>query len=75
MGPDLDSLGMYRVGIDSEYICRRMLRLDLPGRRPRERPRGRFTDQVKQDMKLVGAKEEHAEDRVRWRQMIRCGNP
>ena len=32
-------------------------------------------DGVKEDMKLVGVREEEAEDRVRWGQMIRCGDP
>ena len=58
--------------MDSEYIGRRMLRLELPGRRPRGRPKRRFMDVVKEDMKVVGVKEKEAEDRVRWRQMIRC---
>ncbi|KAF7653604.1 hypothetical protein LDENG_00081120, partial [Lucifuga dentata] len=57
------------------HIGRRMLRLELPGRRPRGRPKRRFMDVVKEDMKLVGVREEEAEDRVRWRQMIRCGDP
>ncbi|KAF3697472.1 hypothetical protein EXN66_Car013152 [Channa argus] len=57
-----------------EYICRRMLRLELPGRRSRGRAKRRFMDVVREDMKLVGVREEDAEDRVRWRQMIRCGD-
>ena len=39
---------------DSEYIGRRMLRLELPGRRPKGRLKRRFMDVVKEDMKLVG---------------------
>lgn len=31
-------------------------------------------DLVKQNMKLVGVREEEAENRFRWRQMIRCGD-
>ena len=31
-------------------------------------------DVVKEDMKVVGVREEDAEDRVRWRQPIRCGD-
>ncbi|KAK2875054.1 hypothetical protein Q8A73_024333, partial [Channa argus] len=58
-----------------EYIGRRMLRLELPGRRSRGRPKRRFMDVVREDMKLVGVREEDAEDRVRWRHMIRCGDP
>ena len=60
---------------DSEYIGNRMLRLELPGKRPRGRPKRRFMDVVKEDMKVVGVREEDAKDRVRWRQMIRCGDP
>lgn len=32
-------------------------------------------DVLKEDMKVVGMAEENAEDMVRWRQMIRCGDP
>ena len=52
---------------DSEYISRKMMRLELPGRRPRGRPKRRFMDVVKEDMKLVGVRDEDEEDRVRWR--------
>ena len=31
-------------------------------------------DVVREDMKLVGVREEDAEDRIRWRQMICCGD-
>ena len=31
-------------------------------------------DVMKEDMKLVGVREEDAEDRARWRQMIGCDN-
>ncbi|KAK3511348.1 hypothetical protein QTP70_004529 [Hemibagrus guttatus] len=44
---------------DSEYIGRRMLDMDV----------------INEDMKLVGARVEDAEDRDRWREMIRCGDP
>lgn len=43
-----------------------MLRLELPGRRPRERPKRRFMDEVKEDMKLVGVREEGADGSL-WR--------
>ena len=52
----------------------RMLRLELPGGRPRGRPERRFMDVVKEDMKVVSVKEETAEDRARWRQLIRRGD-
>ena len=61
---------------DSEYIGRRMLSFDLPGRRrSRGRPKRRFRDVVKEDMKVAGVREEDAGDRVRWMQLIGCGDP
>ena len=51
------------------------MRLELPGRRSRGRPKRRFVDAVKEDMKLVGVREEDAGDRVRWRWMIHCSCP
>ncbi|KAK3525918.1 hypothetical protein QTP70_010973 [Hemibagrus guttatus] len=60
---------------ESEYIGRRMLDMELPGRRQRGRPKRRYMDGIKEDMKLVGASVEDAEDRDRWREMIRCGDP
>ncbi|KAK3508706.1 hypothetical protein QTP70_004246 [Hemibagrus guttatus] len=59
---------------ESEYIGRRMLDMELPGRRQRGRPKRRYMDGINEDMKLVGASVEDAEDRGRWREMIRCGD-
>ena len=44
--------------------------MELPGRRPRGRPTRRFLDVVKEDVKLLGVREEDADDRVRWRRII-----
>ena len=59
---------------DSEYIWRSMTWLELPGRRPRGGPKRRFIDIEKEDMNLVGVREADAEDIVKWRWMIPCGN-
>ncbi|KAK3508959.1 hypothetical protein QTP70_015383, partial [Hemibagrus guttatus] len=50
---------------ESEYIGRRMLDMELPGRRRRGRPKRRYMDGINEDMKLVGASVEDAEDRDR----------
>ena len=60
---------------DEAYVGRRMLEMDLPGRRKRGRPKRRYMDVMKEDMIEIGVTEEDAEDRVRWRRMIRCGDP
>lgn len=53
---------------ESEYNGRRMPRLEQPVRRPGGGPKKRFMDGVEEDTRLVGMKEEDAEDRVRLRQ-------
>ena len=60
---------------DEGYIGQRMLRMGLPGRRKRGRPKRRFLDAVREDMKAVGLTEEDAGDRLKWKQMFCCGDP
>ena len=60
---------------DQEYIGRRIMEMELPERRRRGRPRRRFLDVVKEDMREVRAKETDVEDRMVWRKIIRCGYP
>ena len=60
---------------DQEYVVRKMMEMELPGKRKRRRPKKRFLDVVKEDMKEVGAKEIDIEDRKMWRMMICCGHP
>ena len=60
---------------DQEYVGRKMMEMELLGKRRRGRPKRRFLDVVKEDMGEVGAKEMDVEDRKMWRMMIRCGHP
>ena len=60
---------------DDGYIGRRVLRMELPGKRKRGRPKRRFMDVVKEDMAEVEVTEEDAEDRSNWRWKIRSGDP
>ena len=60
---------------DDGYIGKRVLRMELPGKRKRGRPKRRFMDVVKEDMAEVEVTEEDAEDRSNWRWKIRCGDP
>ena len=52
-----------------------MLRMELPGKRKRGRPKRRFMDVVKEDMAEVEMTEEDTVDRRNWRKKIRCGDP
>ena len=40
----------------------------------RQKEKKRFMDVVRKDMQIVGAGEDDAEDRQRWRSMTRCGD-
>ena len=48
---------------DQEYVGRKMMEMELPGKRKRGRPKRRFLDVVKENMEEVGAKEMDIEDR------------
>ena len=60
---------------DQEYVGRKMIEMELQGKRKRGRPKRRFLDVVKEDMGEVGVKETDVENRTCWRNMIRCGYP
>ena len=60
---------------DQEYVGRKIMEIELPGKRRRGRQKRRFLDVVKEDMGEVGVKETDVEDIKVWRMMIRCGHP
>ena len=47
---------------DQEYVGRKMMEMELPGKRRRGRPKRRFLDVVKEDLGEVGAKERDVEE-------------
>ena len=59
---------------DDGYIGRTMLRMELPRKRKRGRPKRRFMDVVKEDIAEVEVTEEDTEDRNNWNWKIRCGD-
>ena len=58
-----------------EYIGRKMMEMELLGKRKIGRPKRRFLDIVKEDIREVGVKEMDVEDRMVWRKIIWCGYP
>ena len=52
---------------DYGYVRRRILRMELPGKRKQERPKRRFMDAVRQDMAGAEVTEEDKKDRTEWR--------
>ena len=51
---------------DAGYIGRRMLTMELPGKRKRGRPKRRFMDAVREGMTAVEVTEEEAGERADW---------
>ena len=60
---------------EEEYIGRRMLEMDVPGRRKRGRPKRRYMDVIAEDMRAAGVRVEDTTNREKWRSLIRCGDP
>ena len=56
---------------DQEYVGRKMMKMELWGKRKRGRSKRRFLDVVKE----VDTKETDVEDRMVWRKIICCGHP
>ena len=48
--------------------------MDLPGRGARGRPRRRFVDAVKEDMKVARVSEDDILDRPKWMKAASCKN-
>ena len=56
---------------EQESNLRQMMDMEIPGRRPRARPRGRWRDLVNRDMRELRVVPEDADDRNFWRRRIR----
>ena len=57
------------------YVGKRMVKMAIPGKRRRRRSKRRWTDLVREDMEIVGAREGDEVDRVLWRRLSRYGDP
>ena len=58
---------------ESKHICAKSLKLEVPGRRSRVRPKKRWSDNVKGDMKKYQLTEDMAQDRKYWMTKILAG--
>ena len=57
------------------YVGKRMMEMAVPGRRKRGRPRRRWVDLAKEDLKSIGAKEGDEINQIKWRILSRYGDP
>ena len=53
-----------------EDMTRTVLGMEMPGKRPRGRPRIRWMDNIRRDMRLHGLDESMPEDRKVWSTMV-----
>ena len=59
-----------------DYIGKRMIpEMAIPGKKRIGRPKRRWIDLEREDMEMVGAREEDEINRALWRRLSRCGNP
>ena len=62
-------------GHEQEYVEKRVMEMELPGKRKSGRPKRRFLDVVKENMGEVGAREKDIENRILWRNIIHLATP
>ena len=59
---------------EEEYVGRRVIEMEVQGTRNRGKPKRRFMDSVKEDLKEKGLTGE-AQDRREWRRLVRNADP
>ena len=59
---------------EEEYIRRKVLVMELPGKRGRGRPKRRFMDAIREDFEVVKIREDTL-DRRKRKGAICCGDP
>ena len=56
---------------EEDHYLKRIVNMEVPGRRRRGRPKTRWKDCVRRDIKEVGVRERDAIDRGKWRKVLR----
>ena len=52
---------------EDEYVGKRVMGMEVPGKRMRGRPKRRWLDSIRNDLSERGLSGEDAQDRPRWR--------
>jgi len=60
---------------NDDTVIQQAMLVNPDGKRPRGQPKKRWADQVREDLKKIGATEDDALDRVRWRRLCMVADP
>ena len=60
---------------DEQYVGRRIMEMDVQGRRKRGRPKQRWKDCIEVDLRSKGLTGDEIWDRNRWRKLVRSIDP
>ena len=60
---------------EEQYIGKRVMSMNVDGRRRRERPCLRWTDCIRSDLRGKGLSEEEAQNRGQWKRSVRNADP
>ncbi len=60
---------------EDEYGGKRVMGMEVPGKRRRGRPTRRWLDSIRNDLSERGLSEEDAQDQPRWKRLIRHIDP
>lgn len=58
-----------------DHLVRKALMMQVPGTRPRGRPKLRWQDKINADLRSLGLREEDTSDRQTWKSKIRRADP